>query len=67
MEQKPDEIAKEIIDALGGTAVVARMMEAPFTTVHSWRYKGIPGSRLAHVKLLAASKEVPIPHLTSAA
>lgn len=66
MEQKRDKIAIGIIDALGGTAAVARMMDAPFTTVHSWRYFGIPKSRLAHLKLLAESRDASIPHLTDA-
>lgn len=42
-----------IIDGLGGSTAVARMMDAPLSTVHSWRKNGIPRSRLAHLKLLA--------------
>lgn len=45
--------APDIIDALGGTSVVARMTETPISTVHSWRRIGIPASRLAHLKLAA--------------
>lgn len=41
----------EIIDGLGGTTAVARMLNAPMSTVHSWRKNGIPPSRLAHLKL----------------
>lgn len=48
-----DNIASKVIDALGGTSAVARMIEAPVTTVHSWRKIGIPTSRLAHLKLAA--------------
>lgn len=42
-----------IIDGLGGTSAVARMTEAPVSTVHSWRRNGIPKSRLAHLRLAA--------------
>jgi hypothetical protein len=48
-----DKKANSIIDGLGGTTVVARLIEAPITTVHSWRRIGIPTSRLAHLKLAA--------------
>jgi hypothetical protein len=54
-------IADNIIDALGGTSAVARMIDAPISTVHSWRKSGIPPSRLAHIKLAvqAEGKELP--------
>lgn len=45
--------ADMIIDALGGTTAVARLISAPLSTVHSWRRIGIPASRLAHLKLAA--------------
>ena len=53
--------ADQVIDALGGTTEVARLIEAPTSTVHSWRKIGIPPSRLAHLKLVAAQlgKELP--------
>ncbi|MEG3086149.1 carph-isopro domain-containing protein [Sphingomonas sp. PB4P5] len=47
-------IANQIIDALGGTTAVSRMTDAPLSTVHSWRKNGIPRSRLAHLRLVAA-------------
>ena len=50
-----DSTASAIIDQLGGTTAVARMTDAPVTTVHSWRKNGIPASRLAHLKLAAAA------------
>jgi len=55
--------ADQVIDELGGTTEVARLIEAPTSTVHSWRKIGIPPSRLAHLKLVAASlgKELPEP------
>lgn len=53
--------ADKVIDALGGTTAVASAIEAPTSTVHSWRKIGIPPSRMAHLRLLAASqgKELP--------
>lgn len=53
--------ANEIIDALGGTTEVSRLTEAPISTVHSWRKNGIPGSRLAHLRLIAAQKNIALP------
>ncbi|WP_197432090.1 carph-isopro domain-containing protein [Blastomonas sp. CCH2-A2] len=53
--------SETIIDGLGGTSAVARLIEAPVSTVHSWRKIGIPPSRLAHLRLAAAAKGVPWP------
>lgn len=52
--------SSRLIDDLGGTSEVARLIEAPISTVHSWRRIGIPRSRLAHLKLAAqaAGKQV---------
>lgn len=50
-----------IIDALGGTTAVARLMAAPISTVHSWRAKGIPLSRLAHMRLVAKMEGIKLP------
>lgn len=57
----PKTYADAVIDALGGTSKVASLIEAPVSTVHSWRRIGIPPSRLAHLKLLAQveGKELP--------
>jgi hypothetical protein len=46
--------ANRIIDALGGTTAVSRLLEIPLSTVHSWRSNGVPPSRMAHLKLAAA-------------
>lgn len=45
---------------LGGTTRVAEMVEAPMSTVHSWKRKGISASRLAHLKMAAhaAGKQI---------
>lgn len=59
--------AAEIIDALGGTTDLAREMEAPTSTVHSWRSIGIPRSRMAHIRLLAKLKGVELPQTADAA
>jgi hypothetical protein len=44
-------LSDELIDSLGGTTAISRMVQAPVSTVHSWRRKGISASRLAHLKL----------------
>ena len=49
-----DITADDIIDDLGGTSEVARLIHAPISTVHSWRTIGIGKSRLAHLKIAAA-------------
>ena len=54
-------LAVAIIDHLGGTSVVAKMIEAPISTVHSWRSIGIPASRLAHLRLAARNDGTPLP------
>ncbi|WP_419880310.1 carph-isopro domain-containing protein [Novosphingobium silvae] len=53
--------ANLVIDHLGGTSAVARLIEAPTSTVHSWRRIGIPPSRMAHLRLAAtaAGRELP--------
>ena len=56
-----DTPSSALIDALGGTSAVSRMTEAPTSTVHSWRRNGIPRSRLAHLKLIAAQEKPDIP------
>jgi hypothetical protein len=53
--------ANRIIDGLGGTTVVARLVHAPISTVHSWRRIGIPPSRLEHIKLAAKASRLPWP------
>jgi hypothetical protein len=45
--------ATQIIEELGGTSAVAKLIEAPVSTVHSWKTNGIPASRLAHIRLAA--------------
>jgi hypothetical protein len=53
--------ADQVIDALGGTTAVATAIDAPTSTVHSWRKMGIPSSRLAHLKLLAEKARIELP------
>ena len=53
--------ADHSIDALGGTTAVSRLTLAPLSTVHSWRKKGIPRSRLAHLRLAAKEAGIPLP------
>lgn len=56
-----DTVANIVIDFLGGTSAVAKMIESPTSTVHSWRSKGIPASRLAHLRLVAKDIGKPLP------
>ena len=53
--------ADTVIDALGGTTAVASAIEAPTSTVHSWRKIGIPSSRMAHLRLVALQKGIHLP------
>lgn len=53
-------IAAKIIDALGGTSQVSRLIESPTSTVHSWRKNGIPQSRFAHLRLVAQDCDPPV-------
>lgn len=48
-----DDLAINAIAALGGTTAVAGLIDAPATTVQSWKSNGIPRSRLSHLKLIA--------------
>ncbi len=43
----------DIINHLGGTTAVAKLIKTPISTVHSWRKIGIPASRLDHIRLAA--------------
>lgn len=40
---------------------MAKLIEAPVSTVHSWRSIGIPASRLAHLRLIAEKQGKPLP------
>lgn len=53
--------AEKVLHHLGGTSAVAKLIEAPVSTVHSWRTIGIPASRLAHLRLVAAAEGKPLP------
>lgn len=44
--------ANELIDALGGTAAVAKLCEVNSQAVSQWRRKGIPKARLKYLELL---------------
>jgi hypothetical protein len=47
----PDE-AKRLIDALGGTAAVARLFNIKSASVSGWKQKGMPLYREQFVRLL---------------
>ncbi len=53
--------ANAVLDHLGGTSAVAKLIEAPVSTVHSWRSIGIPKSRMAHLRLIGKSIGKPLP------
>ena len=40
----------EIIDALGGTCVVARLLEVKPPSISKWRHTGIPRARMMYLK-----------------
>ena len=42
-----------LIDALGGTSKVARLMDVTPQSVHAWREEGIPHARLQTFQALA--------------
>ncbi len=46
----------QLMDALGGTSEVAKLIRTPMTTVHAWRKTGIPAPRLDHIKLAAEAR-----------
>jgi len=50
-----------VLDHLGGTSAVAKLIQAPVSTVHSWRTIGIPASRMAHLRLVAREIGKPLP------
>ena len=47
-------LSKEVIEALGGTTAIARLVHAPVSTVNSWKDR-ISESRLAHLMLAAGA------------
>lgn len=59
--------ADNVIDALGGTSAVARLIETQPSTVHYWRRHGIPASRMAHLRLVANAKGIALPDEQAAA
>lgn len=61
-----DVFACTLIDSLGGTVKVAKLMEASTSTVQSWKDAGITRSRLAHLKLIAERDGIAIDWETGA-
>ena len=47
-----DQKSNEVIDALGGTVVVAGLCNVTKGAVSQWRENGIPEARLMYLKLL---------------
>ncbi len=57
----PARTPNQVIDAMGGTTAVSRLTKAPTSTVHSWRKIGIPESRMAHLRMIAAQEGFRLP------
>ena len=51
--------ADQIIDALGGTAAVAKLCAVRNPSVSEWRKAGIPKARLQYLQLLRPDVFVP--------
>lgn len=49
----------EIIDALGGTAYLARVLFIQQSAVTAWRHNGIPAGRCLALAEIAARKKLP--------
>ncbi|MBD8677948.1 hypothetical protein [Sphingomonas sp. CFBP 13720] len=50
-----ESVIPQIIDGLGGTTFVAKLLKLPVSTVHSWRKIGLTASRADHLRLAAQS------------
>jgi hypothetical protein len=55
------EIATEIIKLFGGVTKASRAMGLPLTTVHAWKYRGIPAWRIDAIKKAIRRKRLPLP------
>ena len=49
-----------IIDALGGYVTLARDLNLPKTTVHTWRTRGIPSRKWPELLALPSAKKAAI-------
>jgi DNA-binding transcriptional regulator YdaS (Cro superfamily) len=52
MSQNPS----TLIDALGGTSALARLLNVRPQSVHSWRTDGIPSARIQTLQALAMAR-----------
>lgn len=50
-----------VVTAFGGMTKLAAALEAPPSTVFSWRKSGIPQSRMAHIRLVARDRGIALP------
>ena len=67
MSQTGPKTISELIEALGDCTAVGRAVEAPVTTVHSWKSKGvIPRWRLPAVLELARQKGIDVADIEAA-
>ena len=52
---------EDVVAAFGGMTKLAQALEAPPSTVFSWRKSGIPASRMAHIRLVAKERGIDLP------
>lgn len=50
-----------VVKAFEGMTKLAQALEAPPSTVYSWRKSGIPASRMAHIRLVARERGIALP------
>ena len=50
-----------VVKAFGGMTKLAEALEASPSTVNHWRKAGIPPSRMAHIRLVAAQRKIALP------
>jgi len=50
-----------VVSAFDGMTKLAKALEAPPSTVFSWRKSGIPPSRMAHIRLVAKERGITLP------
>lgn len=53
-----EQSASALIDALGGTTAVARLLGVKSPSVADWRLKGIPAARLLRLAVVAEQRGV---------
>lgn len=55
-QQEKNEAAVKVIEALGGTAAVARIFGLEMPSVSDWKKDGIPGARMMFLRVAKAKQ-----------